>query len=159
MFLSSIYFSNPGYVPESEVGFSARVSQHLTNLAANQRIVFGTLVSNIGNYYNNLTGIFYAPVSGTYMFYVNILAEPGHYIETELLANGNLLAEIYSGGAVKYDGPGSNLVIVHLAQGDQVWVKVHVAYSSNMAVHCCWSTFSGYLLREGTIAGPGTIVG
>ena len=92
------------------------------------------------------------------MFYVNILSEPGHYIETMLVTNGNFLAQIFSGGA-KYDGPGSNLVIVHLAQGDQVWVQVHAAYSSNMGVHCCWSTFSGYLLREGSIAGSPAIVG
>ena len=92
------------------------------------------------------------------MFYVNILSEAGHFIETELLANGTLLAELYSGGG-KYHGAGSNFVIVHLAQGDQVWVRVHGAFSTNMAVHCCWSTFSGYLLREGSIVGQGVIVG
>ena len=158
-FFFYVYYRNPGYVPESEVGFSARVSNHATSLKANQRIIFGTLVSNIGNYYSNQTGIFYAPVDGTYMFYVNILSEAGHFIETELVANSTFqLAELYSGGG-KFHGAGSNLVVVHLAQGDQVWVRVHVAFSSDMAVHCCWSTFSGYLLREGIIAGPGTIVG
>lgn len=92
------------------------------------------------------------------MFYVNILSEPDNFIETEMLVNGNLLAEIYS-GAVKWFGAGSNFVIVQLAQGDNIWVKVHSAYSSDMAVHCCWSTFSGYLLREGSSVGHGQILG
>ena len=146
-------------MPESEVGFSARVSQHLTNLQANQRIVFGLSISNMGDHYDNLTGVFTVPVEGSYMFYVNILSESGHFVETELvLSNGGILAEVYSGDG-KYFGAGSNLVIVYLKQGDQVWLRMHGAISSNRAVHCCWSTFSGYLLREGSTGVNGAIVG
>ena len=152
-------FRQLGFVSESEVGFSARVSRHMTNLAADQPIVFGKTLTNIGHYYNNTTGVFYTPVSGTYMFFVNILSEANSFIETELLVNGNVLAELYSGGE-RYNGAGSNLVIAHLAKGDNVWVKVHGIYgSSNMAVHCCWSTFSGYLLREGDGTEQGQFVG
>ena len=85
------------------------------------------------------------------MLSVHILSEPNNYIETELVVNGHPLAEIFSGG--KFNGPGSNLVIAQLTQGDNVWTRLHSGESSNMAVHCCWSTFSGYLLREG----PGRI--
>lgn len=137
------------FFPENEVAFSARVSQHVNNLAAHQPIVFGTVLTNIGNYYNNTTGVFYVPIAGTYQFFVNILSEADNNIETELVVNGNMMAEIYS-GAGKYHGAGSNLVIVRLNQGDNVWVKVHAAFSSDMAVHCCWSTFTGMLIREVT---------
>ena len=118
----------------------------MTNFQPNQAIVFGTVLTNIGHHYNNSTGVFYIPRDGTYMLSVHILSEPNNYIETELVVNGHPLAEIFSGG--KFNGPGSNLVIAHLTQGDNVWTRLHSAESSNMAVHCCWSTFSGYLLRE-----------
>ena len=119
----------------------------MKNLTAHQPIVFGSVLTNIGHYYNNTTGVFYVPVDGTYQFFVNILSEADNSIETELVLNGNQIAEIYS-GAGKFHGAGSNLVIVRLHQGDNVWVKVHAAYSTDMAIHCCWSTFSGVLLRE-----------
>jgi plastocyanin domain-containing protein len=125
-------------------------------LTAHQPIVFGSVLTNVGNYYNNTTGVFYVPIDGTYQFFVNILSEADNFIETELVVNGTGVAEIYS-GAGKYNGAGSNLVIVRLHRGDKVWVKVHYGFSSDMSVHCCWSTFSGVLLR--VVADLNQIVG
>ena len=134
---------------EQEFGFSAVISSHLKNLSHDQPIVFDTVMSNFGQAYNGNSGVFHIPVSGTYMFFVNILSERDNFIETELLVEGKTIAEIYS-GATQFYGAGSNFVIVTVKRGQNVWVKVHNAYSTNMAIHCCWSTFSGYLLREDT---------
>ncbi|KAL4222583.1 Complement C1q-like protein 2 [Mactra antiquata] len=144
------------FFPATEVGFSARVSQHVKNLTAHQPIKFGNVITNIGNYYNPTSGMFFVPVTGTYLFYVNILSEANNNIETELVQDGSSLAEIYS-GAGKFHGAGSNFVIANVTKGKNVWVKVHAAYSTDMSVHCCWSTFSGYLLRE--YETPASIVG
>ena len=151
-------FRNLGFVSQLEVGFSASVSRHLTNLQPNQPIIFGTVLTNIGHNYNNSSGVFYVPTDGTYLLNVHVLSEKHNYIETELVVNGHPVAEIYSGGL--YYGSGSNLVIAHLSIGDNVWVRFHSGESSNMAVHCCWSTFSGYLLRDGYgTTGQGPLVG
>jgi len=67
-------------------------------------------------------------------------------IETEIVKNGGeQLAEMYSGGSASFDST-SNMAVTSLEKGDHVWVRVHVAWSSNFAVHCCFSTFSGFLI-------------
>lgn len=151
-----MYFREETGFPETEIGFSASVSNHVKGLAAHQTIVFGSVVSNFGDYYNNTTGVFYVPVPGTYLFYVNILSESGNSIETQLVVDGNTIASIYSGGQ-NFHGAGSNQVVVRLKHGDNVWVKVHGAYSTDMSVHCCWSSFTGYLLRE--VYGETAVIG
>ena len=95
------------------------------------------ILTNLGHHYNNTTGIFYVPVTGTYMFYANILSEVDNYIETELLVNGNLLAEIFS-GPENTTGPEVTSSSSIWLKGDNVWVKVQGNYSSNMAVHIFW---------------------
>ncbi|KAL4222584.1 hypothetical protein ACF0H5_018625 [Mactra antiquata] len=131
----------------TEIGFSARVPEHLKNLAPHQPIVFGDVMTNLGNYYNPSSGVFFVPVTGTYLFFVNILSEVDNSIETELVVDGATLIDIYSGSR-GFFGPGSNFLIARIDKGKNVWVKVHDHYSTNMGVHCCWSSFSGYLLSE-----------
>ena len=142
-----IYLFHSRQLTGGEVAFSAAVSSHIKNLGTNQAIVFSTVTTNIGNHYNSNSGVFRVPVPGTYLFFVNILSEAGHSIETQIVRNGNEISEIYSGGSGNYNGPGSNLVILQLDLGDEIWVRVHEHFSTNMAIHCCWSSFSGYLLH------------
>jgi len=44
-----------------------------------------------------------------------------------------------------------------LAEGDEVWVHLHGSWSSDRSVHCCWSTFSGFLLGDALPDVPGIV--
>ncbi|XP_052773537.1 complement C1q tumor necrosis factor-related protein 4-like [Mya arenaria] len=131
----------------AEIAFSAKLTANLTHMAANQTIVFDKVVTNFGSGYDPSTGHFRAAATGVYLLYTNILSEADNFIETELLVDGQALLEVYS-GAGQYAGSGSNLVLVMLNEGQDVWMHVHGHWSSDMTVHCCWSTFSGYLLFD-----------
>ena len=131
------------------LGFTARISSHLTGLDTARSIIFDSVQSNYGNGYNNVTGQFKAPEAGIYVFFANIMSESGggnEYIETEIVKNGGeQLAEMYSGGSALFDST-SNMAVTSLDEGDVVWVRVHGGFSSNFAIHCCFSSFSGFVI-------------
>lgn len=49
------------------------------------------VVSNIGNGYDALTGVFTAPYSGTYLFVLNIMVNNNNYIQVAIDKSGTLL--------------------------------------------------------------------
>ncbi|XP_052812647.1 uncharacterized protein LOC128240168 isoform X3 [Mya arenaria] len=55
-----------------------------------QIIVFKETLSNYGNGYDSNTGIFDAPVSGSYLFTVHLCSEPGIYIVSNLVNDGRI---------------------------------------------------------------------
>ena len=130
------------------VCFTARVATAYQNIAAWAPIVFKTVETNAGNGYNNSTGEFSAPKDGHYVFYCNILSQPGKSIETVIQVNGGSKQCIYSGGAPSFHGPGGNMLIVQLKAGDKVRVAKHGPWgTAPFYVHNHWSTFSGFLLE------------
>ncbi|XP_064601348.1 complement C1q tumor necrosis factor-related protein 4-like [Liolophura sinensis] len=132
---------------ERVVAFSVRLRKNLENLTSAQAIIFGTVVTNIGGAYNPRTGIFRCPVSGLYQFFVSILGQRTERVETELVVNGKKKLLVYSSGDAIHRGSlGSNTVLLQLEQWDVVWVRLHYDYGGY--IHCCWSTFSGYLIKQ-----------
>lgn len=132
------------------IGFTAYISQHLSSLGHQHTILFDKTKSNYGNAYDNLTGVFIAPQEGVYVFFSNIMSEASSdltYIETEIVKNGDQLAEMYSGAQQAFDSS-SNMAVTKLNKGDHVWVRVHGSWSNNFKIHCCFSTFSGFLIGE-----------
>lgn len=131
------------------IGFTAYISQHLSSLGQQHTVVFDKTQSNFGNGYDNITGYFVAPETGVYVFFANIMSEDSttglDYIETEIVKNGNQIAEMYSGAQQAYDSS-SNMAVAWLDKGDHVWVRVHGTWSNNFSIHCCFSTFSGFLI-------------
>lgn len=53
--------------------------------------MFDMVVSNIGNGYDALTGVFTAPYSGTYLFVLNIMVNNNNYIQVAIDKSGTLL--------------------------------------------------------------------
>ncbi|XP_060558290.1 complement C1q-like protein 2 [Ruditapes philippinarum] len=144
------HFRNRRQEGQAKIAFTATVSSHLKSLAHHNVIVFDRTGSNFGNGYDNVTGYFIAPESGVYVFYANIMSEVGNgltYIETEIVKNGSQLAEMYSGATNSHDSS-SNMAVTSLQKGEHVWVRVHGAWSNNFSIHCCFSTFSGFLLAR-----------
>jgi hypothetical protein len=100
------------------------------NSGALSPVVYNTAVFNIGNHYNTSTGIFTAPIAGTYLFSVfeMFMDEPSYlYIFAAIQINGGSTTEFMRNGVKgAYDTFGGT-VLVSLAANDQVRVTIGLA--------------------------------
>ena len=131
--------ANPG---NWSIGFTARLSQHVTSLGNKATVVFDDTVSNFGSAYSTTTGIFTAPTSGTFFFFASIMSHANEYLETEIVVNGVRVALMYGYGNNRFD-QGTNAAVVGLEEGDKVWVR-HVGQEGLKVYGGTWSSFSGF---------------
>jgi hypothetical protein len=104
-------------------------------------IVFNDIVTNIGNGYNVHGGVFTTRVKGVYIFAATILTTI-HNLGVQIVQDGRELCRAYASYA-SHDSPGSCLATVHLAVGDDVWVR---EYGYAGVVEGGWSSLSGFLI-------------
>ena len=97
---------------------------------------------NTGNGYDSETGIFTAPVAGTYAFFLTQMGVDARgTVALAIVKHGDVLDLVYS---KDHEDQGSGQVTAHLGSGQQVWVR-HV---SGNAVRGSWYTvFTGYLIH------------
>ncbi|XP_062596183.1 uncharacterized protein LOC134257611 [Saccostrea cucullata] len=106
-----------------KVGFSASVSSSSSSWNSGT-LVFPSVITNAGNGYNPSTGIFTAPITGMYVFFVNVQGHGAKTIFVDIVLNGSTKVRTmaYSTGN-DYDDAGPNLVVLTIQKGDAVWVK------------------------------------
>ncbi|XP_028261655.1 complement C1q-like protein 2 isoform X3 [Parambassis ranga] len=107
-------------------------------------LVYRRVITNEGNAYNQHTGIFTAPVAGTYYFTFFYHAGGQHWVKLDLMKNSQIMVDSSDHQTVN-DGAdnGGNAAFLRLQRGDQVFVRMR----ANTHV---WgegaTTFSGFLL-------------
>ena len=108
------------------------------------KLIFRQVLTNQGKAYNATSGDFVAPYSGTYFFAVSTKCwDAGETGNAQILASSygdTFLCRIESGA---YYDDGSCQAVVHLAQGDRVWIH---SYSGPLCYVAEASTFSGFLV-------------
>ncbi|KAH3747532.1 hypothetical protein DPMN_181959 [Dreissena polymorpha] len=116
-----------------------------------QVIVFEDVLYNHGSGYDSSSGVFTAPVGGTYLFTARLLSQSSGIVFFEINVNGSM----NSNGAL-YDHKGWSYAsadsVVRLLSGDRVFIKAHY---SNMITNSGWHTaltsksneFTGVLLH------------
>ena len=116
-------------------------------LGHHQTVVFNQAITNIGNAYNTDSGIFTAPVAGSYAFFLSQMTPALHNsLFLVITKNGDVILDVvFSEGSSSenYD-QGSSLVTTHLVVGDQVWVRQN---SGDAVRGGNWTIFSGFLLQ------------
>uniref|UniRef100_A0A3B5R6Y6 Cerebellin-1-like n=1 Tax=Xiphophorus maculatus TaxID=8083 RepID=A0A3B5R6Y6_XIPMA len=110
-------------------------------------IIYRKLIINVGNAYNQHTGIFVAPVPGIYYFTFFYHAGGSQIVSLALMKNSETVVTT-SDHQTSHDGAdnGGNAALLQLQQGDQVYVQLventHIWGGSHGI------TFSGYLLHK-----------
>ena len=118
----------------------------ISNLGAGQTIVFDKVITNVGNAYDNMTGIFTAPVRAVYVFEMTLMTDFGKHQYLELVQNGQHIIWNYGQAANQLDSS-SRTVTVELAKGAKVWIRTknNASHGSGVVHGHTFSTFSGWL--------------
>ncbi|XP_076467974.1 complement C1q-like protein 4 [Babylonia areolata] len=123
------------------------MSRYKINVGDNGPFIFDHVITNIGDSYNNNSGIFVAPCDGVYVFYfIMCNDDSAATINAGIVKDGEMLAVGTSDGLGAYNrfDDGSALVTTRLKEGDHIYVKRR---SGGARVYGgVYTNFSGFLL-------------
>ncbi|XP_045170114.2 complement C1q subcomponent subunit B-like [Mercenaria mercenaria] len=157
----SVYPSDVS-TPVDEIGFHVSLTDDV-RLDWGMKLPFDTIVENMGEAYNKAAAEFTCPISGTYLFSLNIACKKDSYVEVSVEINNGKSPPRYIlntvcdhrkrpllGVSSLYCGNTQNggTAIVSLAQDETVTVKkMWPVGGVSTIIGNGFSTFSGYLLR------------
>ncbi|XP_067248908.1 complement C1q-like protein 4 isoform X2 [Chanodichthys erythropterus] len=131
-----------------EIAFSAGLlesgSGYIGPFTTDFTLTYKKVITNIGNAYNPITGIFTAPQKGAYMFRVSAFGNGGTAATVFIVKNGQQMVIVHV-NQPQYDLSSSNGVALILEVGDVVYVRL-VAGRRLFDNENNHNTFSGYLL-------------
>ncbi|CAG2250415.1 C1QL [Mytilus edulis] len=103
-----------------EISFSAKLGTSIADISPWHTVVFDKAITNNGNCYNIVTGIFTAPIAGTYYFSSTIFTKRKSTVEMSLRVNEKDEMMIYACATNLPNNSGTNSVIVKLNKDDKV---------------------------------------
>ncbi|XP_070761307.1 complement C1q and tumor necrosis factor-related protein 9 [Enoplosus armatus] len=113
----------------------------------NAPVVFSHILYNIQGSYNPSTGLYTAPINGTYVFSYHLTVHE-RVLKVGLFHN---FVPVVKTTDPKVLGTTSHSVILHLTRGDRVWIQVKDLATNGMYAGTeSSSTFSGFLLHPDT---------
>ncbi|XP_072326273.1 complement C1q tumor necrosis factor-related protein 3-like [Scyliorhinus torazame] len=131
------------YVPS--IIFHANVSDGRNPSAPQSYVIYDSVILNKGSAYCPLTGVFSAPLAGTYSFTYSLIGgTSSNNTSVYLMRNGSRQSYIHSILGGEQAQTGSMTTILSLDKGDQVWVELAtgIAWSGTGAM-----CFEGVLLE------------
>ncbi|XP_048011397.1 uncharacterized protein LOC125245016 isoform X1 [Megalobrama amblycephala] len=135
---------------DREIAFSASMTEsgieYIGPFTTETTLTYKNVITNIGNAYNPITGIFTAPLKGAYMFKISAYGHGGITAAAAIFKNGKQVVTAYDIQPQDQDRlNASNGVVLILEVGDVVYVRLwsgtRIIDSQNNH-----NTFSGYLL-------------
>ncbi|XP_060552963.1 hemicentin-1-like isoform X1 [Ruditapes philippinarum] len=128
--------------------FKAKGITNKQNLGTGNTIIFGSILVNEGNAYDTSTGIFTAPVNGTYSFSIEMCTAPQKDVHAAIMIDGTTYATLYVYNDYVYSCDSTDTVAV-LHEHSKVFVKctincVNGVYQDGFHMN----SFSGYLVHQ-----------
>lgn len=134
-------------VTPNGVAFIAYLSRSEPNPDTHKTFVFDL---DHGSHYSHHIGVFTCPSHGVYVFSSSIYCTTGGYVFSELVVNSSPVSAKFVGSKSVSNGLSStDLVIVELNPGDEVYIRTPLNHSSSGKVESdpsLRSTFSGLKL-------------
>ncbi|CAG5119970.1 unnamed protein product, partial [Candidula unifasciata] len=123
--------------------FSASLDRD-TPVAINTIVRYTNVITNFGNAYNPITGVFTAPRTGGYVFHIHGLSAPGKGFWICLYHNDRCTYKAHGSAAGSWE-TGGNTVGLRVKSGEKVYVKS--TYQSTFLYsdgENLYGTFTGY---------------
>ncbi|XP_048774045.2 cerebellin-1-like [Ostrea edulis] len=149
-----------GISTERKVDTISFMASPATNIkpVSGATLIFGNVLTNKGGAYNGRTGVFTAPVSGSYFFMCTIgLPAPSSandYLRIHIMKNGKISSYLFIGAEGMWIKRSEN-TLLQLQKGDKVYLKIrtngggqfpYIAGSSTYPGAVYHSHFSGFLI-------------
>ncbi|XP_063408834.1 heavy metal-binding protein HIP-like [Mytilus trossulus] len=129
------------------ISFSARLGTSIKDIKPWHTVIFDKVISNDGNSYNADTGVFTAPIAGTYYFTSTIFTRRGSTLELALKVNEQTAMFMYTCASSIIGNTATNSIIVKLKKENKVKLVKHDIWGVHpFFIHHDGSTFSGFLL-------------
>lgn len=127
-------------------------------MKANQIIAFGEVITSLGGGYNNLTGVFVAPLTGIYVFSCSLLDHAGTHdqpgqlhgsamVHAEIVQSGKVLGRIFAHAETTHRDQGGITVVSYVTEGEQIWIR-NIDNNDLGLGGELYSIFTGYLLMQ-----------
>ncbi|XP_052678040.1 complement C1q tumor necrosis factor-related protein 3-like [Crassostrea angulata] len=134
---------------ECMIAFYAYMSTTETYPGTHHTIIYDNEVTNIGNGYNRLSGIFTAPVDGVYVFSWTIfMGHPGEYKTIELMLNSRRVGASYVYDLNAYSSV-SGTAVLSMQKNDIVFTRTFATFPPHGAIlidYLMRSAFTGWCL-------------
>ncbi|XP_062594606.1 cerebellin-3-like [Saccostrea cucullata] len=138
--------------PSQHVAFMATASQNIKPTIGT--LIFDKVLTNKGGAYNGKTGIFTAPVPGSYFFVVTVSiptpssANGKDYVRINIMKNGQISGYLFIGTEGLWIKRSEN-TLLELSKGDKVNLNFRTTGSgfSHIAGNHYHSHFSGFLIN------------
>ena len=139
---------NPSTSHNGPISFYAYMSNSMGNVGGHHTLIFNVIKTNQGQGLSRTAGVFRAPQSGFYVFTWTIRVYPASIHCVELIVNGRPVGALVSHTAASDNETGSTTVVVHVNEGEDVFLRTTMHYNSGGIVSdpYGYSSFAGWKL-------------
>ncbi|ROL46311.1 Complement C1q-like protein 4 [Anabarilius grahami] len=134
----------------SRVAFTASMSATESTsrgpFSTETKLIFDKVLTNVGNAYNPVTGVFTAPVKGVYYFRYSGSAFASHDMGLSIFKGTARFVSSYEYNSGERNDQMSNGAVMELDVGEEVHVRLWVGCWIFVDRRYNYSTFTGYLL-------------
>ena len=128
------------------MAFMARGIQN-TLAFKDEHLIYTTVLMNLGSGYDVSTGVFTAPVGGTYQFTAQICTEVQWWITVAIKVNGGPIATVSNGDQNINGTCTSGSGLKKMSLGDKAWVDFETGHRGSFVNDAYrWNAFSGVLI-------------